>query len=131
MAGVYGDFVENFPELYESFSVWKDDRNQAKDIRAIYMPDEGGDISRRKYTSGNTGLDITDSDLLYVPQVFADSVGIGYYITWKDDPNTIMRLTHVINYKKAAGYAIYEIQRVTGANENKTEGLDVKEAVFA
>ena len=51
MGGVYGSFLENFPELLESFSVWtKEDKTDIRTVRAIYMPNKGSGLKRRKYT---------------------------------------------------------------------------------
>ena len=132
MSGAYGDFVENFLELRESFDVW--DKEDASDIRrviAIYMPTEGGGFKRRKYTSGNTGHDITDDDEFYISCSYDDKVKIGTYVRQLSKPQYVRRLTHDIGYDKAAGYHVFTIERVTGANIDKTENLKVKEGYFA
>ena len=132
MSGVYGDFIEVFPELREEFDVWdKEDASDIKRIIAVYMPNEGGGIKRRKYTSGNTGLDITNADEFYVTCTYDKDVKVGTYVRQLSDPRFVMRLTHDVGYDKAAGYHVYEIEWVTGANIDKTEDLVVKEGYFA
>ena len=132
MSGVYGDFVENFLELREVFDVWdKEDASDKRQVIAVYMPNEGGGIKRRKYTSGNTGLDITNSDEFYITCVFDDKVRVGTYVRSVAKPKEVMRLTHDVGYEKAAGYHVYTIELVTGANIDKTENLKVKEGYFA
>lgn len=132
MSGVYGDFAEVFPELRERCTVWnKEDASDASDIIAIYMPNEGGGIKRRKYTSGNTGLDIVESDDFYVECRFDKVCKVGTYVRRKDHPEWVMRLTNDIGYEKAAGYHLFKIERVTGATIDKTEDLKVKEGYFA
>ena len=131
MAGVYGSFLECFPELIEVFDVWTmPDKSDLRHVKAVYMPNRGSGIKRKKYTSGNTGLDITDSDDFYISRKYDGSVKIGDYVS-KINDNIIMRLTKVVGYDKAAGYRIYSIERVTGATEDDTEILPVKEATFA
>lgn len=132
MSGVYGDFVENFLELREVFDVWnEEDASDKKQVIAVYMPNEGDGLKRRKYTSGNTGIDITNSDEFYITCTFDDMVRVGTYVRSVARPKDVMRLTHDIGYEKAAGYHVYTIELVTGANIDKTEDLKVKEGRFA
>lgn len=132
MSGVYGDFIEVFPELREPFDVWdKEDASDKRQVIAVYMPNEGGGIKRRKYTSGNTGLDITNSDEFYIDNINGAKVKVGTYIRRLSEPQNVLRLTHDVGYDKAAGYHIYTIELVTGATIDKTEDLKVKEPHFA
>lgn len=130
MSGVYGDFMENFPELYDTFEYWYNPGDKHETCRAIYMPDQGDGIKRRKYTSGNTALDLKESDEFYINHIYDGKVKVGAFIRQLGD-NIIMRLTHEVPYSKAAGYHIYTIERVTGANEEQQQELPVKEAYFA
>lgn len=131
MAGIYGDFIEAFPELMESFYIWRqDDRSDQYLVRAIYLPGGGDAIKRRKYTSGNTGLDIKGSDDFYITESQAKNILIGDYVA-RPDSNEIFRLTELLPYHKAAGYRLYTVERVTGTTINKDKDLDVKEAYFA
>ena len=130
MSGIYGTFYENFLELQELFEVWdKEDASDMRKIVAIYMPDGGDGIKRRKYTSGNTGLDITESENFYISSRFADQVNIGSYVRGKD--KVLRRLTQRTPYDKAAGYQVYIIERVTGATKDKSQSLGAKEGYFA
>lgn len=131
MNGVYGSFIENFPELYESFIVWtKEDKSDVRIVRGIYMPSNGDTIKRRKYTSGNTALDIKEVDEFYISRKYDNYVKTGDYIQKVKD-NIIRRLTGVVPYDKAAGYRIYVVERVTGTTTDKNEELNIKEATFA
>lgn len=131
MNGVYGSFIENFPELYESFIVWtKEDKSDVRTVRGIYMPSDGDIIKRRKYTSGNTALDIKEVDEFYISRKYDNYVKTGDYIQKVKD-NIIRRLTGVVPYDKAAGYRIYVVERVTGTTTDKNEELSIKEATFA
>lgn len=131
MGGVYGSFIENFPELFETFTIWySDDKSDAITVRAVYMPNKGNGIKRRKYTSGNTALDITEDDHFYISRKYDSQVKIGAYVQKLND-NIIMRLTKVVPYDKAAGYRVYLIERVNGTTIDKDQDLPVKEATFA
>lgn len=131
MNGVYGSFIENFPELYESFIVWtKEDKSDVRIVRGIYMSSDGDTIKRRKYTSGNTALDIKEVDEFYISRKYDNYVKTGDYIQKVKD-NIIRRLTGMVPYDKAAGYRIYVVERVTGTTTDKNEELNIKEATFA
>ena len=131
MNGVYGSFIENFPELYESFIVWtKEDKSDVRTVRGIYMPSNGDTIKRRKYTSGNTALDIKEVDEFYISRKYDNYVKTGDYIQKVKD-NIIRRLTGMVPYDKAAGYRIYVVERVTETTTDKNEELSIKEATFA
>lgn len=131
MAGVYGDFIENFRELYELHDVWtKEDKSDMRKISAVYFPTKGDGIKRRKYTSGNTALDIQDVDVIYVSVAFKDKISTGDYIQRIGDPY-FMRVVNNVPYIKAAGYMVFAVERVTGATPDKDEPLGVKEGYFA
>lgn len=131
MPGVYGTFIEEFSELLEPFHVWtKNDRSDLRHVKAILMPNKGSGIKRRKYTSGNTALDITSSDDFYISRKYDDRVKVGDYIS-KIHDNITMRLVSEVPYDKAAGYRIYTIEVVTGSTPDKDEKLVVKEAYIA
>lgn len=132
MSGVYGTFLEHFAELNEKCDAWnKEDASDKFQIVAVYMPTSGSGIKRRKYTSGNTGLDVTESDQLYVTDFWCKQLREGTYIRRLEHPEFIMRLTKEVPYEKAAGYHIWDIERVTGATIDKQEELKVKEGYFA
>ncbi len=132
MSGVYGDFIEVFPELREPFEAWdKEDASDKRTVIAVYMPNRGGGLKRRKYTSANTAHDITDEDEFYIDNIQGTKVRVGTYIRQLSDPQYVLRLTHDVGYDKAAGYHVYTIERVTGANIDKQEELKVKEGYFA
>ena len=132
MSGVYGTFLEHFSELNEACDAWnKADASDKFQIVAVYMPTSGSGIKRRKYTSGNTGLDVTESDQLYVLDIWSKQLREGTYIRRLEHPEFIMRLVNEVPYEKAAGYHVWTIERVTGATIDKTEDLKVKEPYFA
>lgn len=132
MVGIYGTFLEHFAELNEKCDAWnKADASDKFSIIAVYMPTSGSGIKRRKYTSGNTGLDVTESDQLYVLDRWSKQLREGTYIRRLEHPEFIMRLVNEVPYDKAAGYHVWTIERVTGATIDKTEDLKVKEPRFA
>lgn len=131
MGGVYGSFYEEFPELVERFHVWTaEDRSDERLITGIYISTKGSGIKRRKYTSGNTALDITDVDEIYISRKYDGQVKEGDYIQ-KISDNLIMRVTNNVPYDRAAGYRVYKVELVTGTTYDKDQPLKVKEATFA
>lgn len=129
MSGVYGDFIELFPELHETLTVWsKDDKSDSRRIRAVYVPSGGESIKRRKYTSGNTGLDLSDEDQVYARLSCKLKDGEYFY---RENDNIMYRVTGSLPYSKAAGYGVYKVERVTGATPDKDQPLKVKESYFA
>lgn len=131
MGGVYGSFYEEFPELVERFHAWTaEDRSDERLITGIYIPTKGSGIKRRKYTSGNTALDITDVDEIYISRKYDGQVKEGDYIQ-KISDNLIMRVTNNVPYDRAAGYRVYKVELVTGTTYDKDQPLKVKEATFA
>lgn len=132
MTGVYGDFIEVFPELFEPCDVWNNaDGSDVSHIRAIYMPNKGGGLKRRKYTSGNTAQDVIEEDDFYVEDKYSNICREGTYVRRKRSPQWIMRLTNDLGFDVAAGYHVFKIESVTGATIDKQEGLQVKEGRFA
>ena len=128
---VYGNSLFAFPELKERLKVWtKEDRSDERSIVAVYMTTEGGGVKRRKYTSGNTSLDIVDSDDLYVDHRYNNLINVGDYFQRKNDP-FIYRVINRKPYDIAAGYLWFDVERVTGATPDKNEVLPVKEGYFA
>ena len=128
---VYGNSLSAFPELKERLKVWtKEDRSDERSIVAVYMTTEGGGVKRRKYTSGNTSLDIVDSDDLYVDHRYKNLINVGDYFQRKDD-SFIYRIINRKPYDIAAGYLWFDVERVTGATPDKNEALPVKEGYFA
>lgn len=129
MSGVYGDFIECFPELHETFAFWnKPDKSDLHKVRGVYIPTKGGGIKRRKYTSGNTALDLQEGDAIYVSLRY--KICEGEYFSRENDPYTY-RIVADVPYDKAAGYRTYAVERVTGTTPDKDEKLEVKEASFA
>ena len=128
---VYGNSLLAFPELKERLKVWtKEDRSDERSIVAVYMTTEGGGVKRRKYTSGNTSLDIVDSDDLYVDHRYKNLINVGDYFQRKND-SFIYRVINRKPYDIAAGYLWFDVERVTGATLDKNEALPVKEGYFA
>lgn len=128
---VYGGFITAFPELLETIQVWKETKEDSKLIRVIYIPSADEQIKRRKYTSGNTSLDITNEDQLYVKATLKSKINVGDYFIRLIDNKVIMRVTGQRPYTKAADYVVYTVQKVTGDTIDDTEKLDVKEGYFA
>ena len=88
---VYGGFITAFPELLETIQVWKETKEDSKLLRVIYIPSKGEEIKRRKYTSGNTSLDIINEDQIYVKTILKSKINVGDYFVRLIDNKIIMR----------------------------------------
>lgn len=127
----YGAFITAFPELMQTVTVWTEyDRSDKRQIRVLYVPSKGDVIKRRKYTSGNTLLDIQGDDVILVHTRYTKEIKIGDYVLFPDD-DTPYRITAPRNYSNAADFRMYGIQRLTGADDTQQERLEVKEPYFA
>ena len=126
---IYGDFLACFPELNESIEVWTEDTDDIRNITAVFIPSGGSDIKRRKYTSGNTSLDITDEDLLYVHVSYLPQISTGDYFRRTD--KIIWRVVGKLDYAVPADYNVLRVAKVTGATQEQRDPLPVKEGYFA
>ncbi len=129
MSGVYGTFVECFPELFESFKLWDNDETLADTVVGLYIPSKGESIVRKKFLSGNTVLDLNDDDLIFVPEYYSSLVKEGRYFRRRANAD-MQRIVRKLPYDTAAGYYIYAVQRVSGTRPNQTDTLNVAEATY-
>lgn len=126
---VYGDFLACFPELQEVIEVWReDDKSDLHTISVVYIPDAGSTIKRRKYTSGNTALDIIDDDHIYVHISFSSQISVGDYFCRND--KIIWRVVGKVDYSLPADFLDYKVEKVTGATIEQQDKPTVKEGVF-
>lgn len=126
---VYGDFLACFPELQENASIWtEDDKSDLRTIPIVYIPDKGSKIKRRKFTSGNTALDVEDDDYIYVHNSFSSQISEGDYFCRAD--KIIWRVTGKVDYSLPADFLCYAIEKVTGATCEQQEKLVIKEGYF-
>ena len=127
---VYGDFLACFPELHELITVWtKDDKSDERQMPAMYIPTSGSSIRRRKYTSGNTGLDVIDEDVIYIHSIYISQISEGDYFCRSD--KIIWRVVGKVDYSIPADFNVYRVEKVTGATIKHTDPLPVKEGYFA
>lgn len=129
MSGVYGTFVENFPELKETFSVWKDSEELAYPVPGLYIPSRGESMVRKKFLSGNYMHDLIDDDFIFIPIRHASKVEEGYYFRRGKD-KVLQRVIRKLPYDLSGGYVIYSVQRVGGTRPDQTKSLGVAEGTY-
>lgn len=129
--GVYGNFMTAFPELMRRLTVWsKKDESDSRIIRGILLDDTADGIRRKKFTSGNTAMDMYDDAILYTDIKYRDKIQVGDYLRHPDQ-HYMMRVCHEREYNFAAGYEAWDVERVGGSTPEQTEELSVREAYFA
>ena len=129
MSGVYGSFVECFPEITKTYTMWTVPE-ETWTVRAMYIPSKGESIVRKKLTAGNTALDIADDDLIFVKEKFAKLIHEGDYFQRNGD-SIMQRVVKDLGYDLSGGYHIFTVQRVGGSRPDQTGSLDVKAGTYA
>lgn len=125
--GVYGNFLNAFPELKRKVDCWNDKAKYT--VVAIYF--DNNMVGMRGFKTGkqNTVVDVVDQGVLYIAQQYTTLVSIGDYCR---NPFTqeLMRITKRLAYDYMAGYGTWQVERVTGPTEDHDEQLKVKGARF-
>lgn len=126
---VYGTFIEHFSELIEPIYVMEGDV-LVKTITGIYMPREGSYLKRRKYTSGNTSLDVQEENEIYLHSMYSIYIKEGTLLKVFSRPEYFLRVVSDVPFDTIGGFQIHRVQRVTGSTPDKQEKLNVKEPRF-
>lgn len=127
----YGDFLSVFPELKRLILIWtKKDHSDERSIRGILLDDSAGGIRRKKFTSGNTAMDMYDESVLYVETRYKDRVHIGDYFHHPDE-SYLMRVCHQREFNFAADYIAWDVERVGGSTPDQDQELHVEGGYIA
>lgn len=126
---VYGTFIEHFSELIEPIYIMEGN-TIVKTITGIYMPFAGSSLKRRKYTSGNTALDVQEENEIYLHPVYSSYIKEGTLLKVFSKPNYFLRVVSELPFDTIGGFQIHRVQRVTGSTPDKQEKLNVKEPRF-
>lgn len=126
---VYGTFIEHFSELIEPIYVMEGNVI-VKTITGIYMPLEGSSLRRRKYTSGNTALDVQEENEIYLHSMYGKYIKEGTLLKVYSRPEYFLRVVSEVPFDTIGGFQVHRVQRVTGSTPDKQEKLNVKEPRF-
>ena len=125
MTGVYGNFLTVFPELFDTIS-FRDGRR----FRGIVVDTRNANIFRQKIGNKNTNtLDLDNLSYMYMNTDTARKLQEGDRFV-HPEYGYEMSIVGRVPHNKAAGYTIFRIERVSGADSTQTERLDVKEPLF-
>lgn len=128
---VYGGFLTAFPELMRTIEVFtKEDKSDLRHIRGVYMPTRGDKLDRQKFTSRGKAIQYFEDDCLFVSWTYKDVVDIGDYF-YEPIEKHLSRIVGRADWSFEGGFIRFVTERVTGANVDTTERLEVKEAQFA
>lgn len=128
---VYGGFLTAFPELMRTIEVFtKEDKSDLRHIRGVYMPTRGDKLDRQKFTSRGKAVQYFEDDCLFVSWTYKDVVDIGDYF-YEPIEKHLSRIVGRADWSFEGGFIRFVTERVTGANVDTTERLEVKEAQFA
>lgn len=121
MNGVYGDFINNFPELFETMMVWEEYKKPRK-IRGVYIPQSGISMLRLK-----GGMDITGVDAIYVSKKYNIKLGMFFK---RSNGSDVQKIINIVEYEKPGGFQVFLIERVTGVNPEQTTDLRTKKPLY-
>ena len=128
---VYGNLLTAFPELYRTIQVWTAaDKSDTRTVTGVFLPTKGDALSRWKFSNRGSATDYKGDDWLFISVVYKDKVKEGDYFYSPDD-GTICRIMGGQDFRHEGGFVAYRTERVTGADHDQTERLNVKEATFA
>lgn len=131
MAGVYGDMMASFPELYRTTKVWtKEDKSDVRDVAVIYLATAGDSLTRWLFGRKNSAVDYKDHDMVFVDDSGLEKVHPGDYI-YDADEQFVHRIMGETDYQHPGGFKVFTTERVTGATVEQRESLTVKEPQFA
>lgn len=123
--GVYGDFLDSFPELI--VQVYFPAKNVY--IPAVYDNVLNGDIHRQKVARSTNIMTIRENGMMYVASAYEKDIAIGdVFINPYNECE--MKIVGCVPYGQSAGYNVYHVQRVEGHNSTQTDKLNIKEAEF-
>lgn len=94
------------------------------------MPREGSYLKRRKYTSGNTSLDVQEENEIYLHSMYSIYIKEGTLLKVSSRPEYFLRVVSDIPFDTIGGFQIHRVQRVTGSTPDKQGKLNVKEPRF-
>lgn len=128
---VYGNLLSAFPELMRTITVWtRDDKSDQRLIRGVYMPTRGDRLKNQKYTSRGQAVQYFEDDCLFVGRSFRDRVAEGDYFYSPQDAR-VCRIVGKADWQFEGGFTRFITERVTGANVDQQDDLEVKGARFA
>lgn len=128
MSGVYGDFLDAFPELHQPLALYTDIKGEARHISCLIWDEAGSGIIRNAPVirkGRDTVGDISAKYSLYIDSSYRNKVNVGDYFYHPKD-GYLCRIVKDSGYDYAAGYFIYFAERVMGSGPDKDEQLIVK-----
>lgn len=124
MTGVYGDFISNFPELYETMIVWEEGKERQK-IRAVFIPEKGLSLARLK-----EGIDVTGLNAIYVPVKECSKIKIGMFFK-RNEKDAVQKIINDLEYYRSGDFHVFLIEKVTGVNPEQNGILNIAKPIYS
>jgi hypothetical protein len=139
MGGVYGSFIEFFPELFEKCVTYTQvpletagykGRKDGKTYRVIYQSDGEsgltGPAGRLSYHSQWRTIDMANNDIMWSRK----EIPVGVFFIHPRKEKAVYRVVKQLDFSKEGGYYEWGIQRVTGDNGNQTGRLSINKGIY-
>lgn len=134
MAGVYGDMLSSFNELFRTVKFWEASTDtgagyQPKEIvefRVIILATRSASFQEKK-VADYKALDISNRDVLYSRD--DTPIKVGMFLMHPDE-NEVFRVDVPINYAFTGGYKTWGITRVQGANGMNQQKVEINSGYF-
>ena len=122
--GVYGNFISNFPELYETMYI-SENGEDYQSLRAIYIPQSGLSLIRNK-----GGIDLNGLDVLYVPIKYCNKIKVGMYFK-RNKKSAVQKVVNDVEYWKSGDYHVFLIEKVSGHNPEMKGIVDIRTPIYS
>lgn len=126
--GVYGTFLDSFPELFEKMTACPPKTVDWRNIRGVFLPKGGNSVTRRKVTSGTWIGDLASGDYLFVTKRYEPETREGWSIKYKGDTYTVIKR---YDYLRSGGFIYCELERQQGATMEQGADLHIKRGSFS
>jgi hypothetical protein len=130
MGGIYGDFLEYFPELFQWLDCWElnasEQRINIRRIRAIIIDDMGTSIVRKRIID-EWVKDLKGCELMLTIASAVADINTYFIHPEKQD---VYKITSRLTHSREGGFKVWKVDKIQGQDSIRTDELEVKAGVF-